>query len=291
MSLTSFARYPLLFGPSPVHPLERLTAHLGGRAALGQTGGLQLRHRVRREQDAQAGVPGRGRTGPGLRHAGLDRRGAVQPHPAGRRGGGPGRAAVCAGAGELGRLAGRGLRQGRQHPAQPARRRRRTAGALGVRHRVQGELGAGAAGRRGVRREAVRDPGRRIRPPARRSRLRRLGLRGGGAGTRAGRLLRHHRGLLGHRFHPGRDDRRLRRARRRGRPASAGTRRGRVGEAGRDPGPGRADRPLDRRGDRARARPARTTRSSSTSATTPGSTASPTRPRWTPCGWPPGTRA
>ena len=28
--VTSFARYPLLFGPSPVHPLERLTAHLGG---------------------------------------------------------------------------------------------------------------------------------------------------------------------------------------------------------------------------------------------------------------------
>jgi 1-aminocyclopropane-1-carboxylate deaminase len=30
MSLTDFARYPLLFGPSPVHKLERLTAHLGG---------------------------------------------------------------------------------------------------------------------------------------------------------------------------------------------------------------------------------------------------------------------
>ena len=30
MSLESFARHPLLFGPSPVHPLERLTAHLGG---------------------------------------------------------------------------------------------------------------------------------------------------------------------------------------------------------------------------------------------------------------------
>ncbi|MCW6009020.1 1-aminocyclopropane-1-carboxylate deaminase [Micromonospora sp. CPCC 205371] len=30
MSLESFDRYPLLFGPSPVHPLERLTAHLGG---------------------------------------------------------------------------------------------------------------------------------------------------------------------------------------------------------------------------------------------------------------------
>ncbi len=30
MSLNEFARYPLLFGPSPVHKLERLTAHLGG---------------------------------------------------------------------------------------------------------------------------------------------------------------------------------------------------------------------------------------------------------------------
>ena len=29
-TLASFPRYPLLFGPSPVHPLERLTAHLGG---------------------------------------------------------------------------------------------------------------------------------------------------------------------------------------------------------------------------------------------------------------------
>jgi 1-aminocyclopropane-1-carboxylate deaminase len=30
MSIDSFARYPLLFGPSPIHPLERLTQHLGG---------------------------------------------------------------------------------------------------------------------------------------------------------------------------------------------------------------------------------------------------------------------
>ena len=29
MKLESFARYPLLFGPSPVHPLQRLSAHLG----------------------------------------------------------------------------------------------------------------------------------------------------------------------------------------------------------------------------------------------------------------------
>jgi 1-aminocyclopropane-1-carboxylate deaminase len=30
MPLSDFDRYPLLFGPSPVHPLDRLTAHLGG---------------------------------------------------------------------------------------------------------------------------------------------------------------------------------------------------------------------------------------------------------------------
>src|ERR1700685_4297580 len=30
MSLNDFPRYPLTFGPSPVHPLERLSAHLGG---------------------------------------------------------------------------------------------------------------------------------------------------------------------------------------------------------------------------------------------------------------------
>ncbi|HVD58849.1 MAG TPA: 1-aminocyclopropane-1-carboxylate deaminase [Thermoleophilaceae bacterium] len=32
MKLGSFARHPLLFGPSPVHRLERLTSHLGGAA-------------------------------------------------------------------------------------------------------------------------------------------------------------------------------------------------------------------------------------------------------------------
>jgi 1-aminocyclopropane-1-carboxylate deaminase len=32
VALGDFPRYPLLFGPSPVHPLERLTAHLGGAA-------------------------------------------------------------------------------------------------------------------------------------------------------------------------------------------------------------------------------------------------------------------
>jgi 1-aminocyclopropane-1-carboxylate deaminase len=30
MALADFPRYPLLFGPSPIHPLDRLTGHLGG---------------------------------------------------------------------------------------------------------------------------------------------------------------------------------------------------------------------------------------------------------------------
>ncbi|EUA60208.1 1-aminocyclopropane-1-carboxylate deaminase [Mycobacteroides abscessus 1948] len=30
MSIHDFARYPLTFGPSPVHPLQRLSSHLGG---------------------------------------------------------------------------------------------------------------------------------------------------------------------------------------------------------------------------------------------------------------------
>lgn len=30
MALSEFPRYPLMFGPSPIHPLDRLTAHLGG---------------------------------------------------------------------------------------------------------------------------------------------------------------------------------------------------------------------------------------------------------------------
>ena len=32
MTLSDFPRYPLLFGPSPVHRLDRLTGHLGGAA-------------------------------------------------------------------------------------------------------------------------------------------------------------------------------------------------------------------------------------------------------------------
>ncbi len=33
-SLDDFARYPLTFGPSPIHPLKRLSAHLGGKVEI-----------------------------------------------------------------------------------------------------------------------------------------------------------------------------------------------------------------------------------------------------------------
>ena len=34
MSLDDFSRIPLLFGPSPVHRLERLSEHLGGEVEI-----------------------------------------------------------------------------------------------------------------------------------------------------------------------------------------------------------------------------------------------------------------
>ncbi|MCM2130265.1 1-aminocyclopropane-1-carboxylate deaminase [Larsenimonas rhizosphaerae] len=34
MSLEDFDKYPLTFGPSPIHPLKRLSEHLGGKVAL-----------------------------------------------------------------------------------------------------------------------------------------------------------------------------------------------------------------------------------------------------------------
>ena len=164
--------------PQPDPPAGAAVRAPGRRENLGQAGGLQLRARLRRQQDPQAGVPGARCAGPGRRHAGLDRRGAVQPHPPGGRGRRPAGPAGPAGPGELGRLARPGQRPGRQHPALPDHGRGRAPGRRGLRHRLQEQLGAGARGRPRRGRHPVRHPGRGLRPPARRPRLRRLGLRG-----------------------------------------------------------------------------------------------------------------
>ena len=96
MKLDSFARYPFLFGPSPVHPLERLSAHLGGARVWAKRddcnsglafGGNKIRKLEYLVADAIAA---------GMRHARLHRRGPVEPHPPGGGGRGPGQGcAVC----------------------------------------------------------------------------------------------------------------------------------------------------------------------------------------------------
>ena len=58
---------------------------------------------------------------------------------------------------------------------------------IGIRQELGGRTRIG----RGERRQALRDSGRRLRPPARRARVRALGRRGGRAGARVRRLLRH----------------------------------------------------------------------------------------------------
>ena len=44
--------YPLLFGPSPIHRLDRLTKHLGGATVWAKR--AQLGARLRREQDGSS---------------------------------------------------------------------------------------------------------------------------------------------------------------------------------------------------------------------------------------------
>ena len=213
MNLDSFPREPLLFGPSPVHPLDRLTRPPRRRAAVGEARRLQLGHRVRRQQDAQARVPRGRRAREGLRHAGLDRRRAVEPHAAG----GGGRRAHRAWSACWSRRAGStGPTSSTTASATsscraswaPTCASSRPASASASRR-----AGSRRCRRRGARRQAVRHPGRRVRPPARRPRLRALGAGAGRAGARAGRLLRHDHRLLGHRLDAGGHDRRLRRAR------------------------------------------------------------------------------
>ena len=86
MSLDDFERYPLTFGPSPVHPLPRLSKHLGG--------GVEI---WAKREDCNSGIAFGGNKvrkleylvpeaiRQGCRHPRLDRRRPVQPHPPGHR--------------------------------------------------------------------------------------------------------------------------------------------------------------------------------------------------------------
>ncbi len=171
MKLDAFARYPFLFGPSPVHPLERLSAHLGGARIWAK------------RDDCNSGLAFGGNKIRKLEYLVAD--------------------AIAQGCDTLVSIGGVQSNHTRQVAAAAARvwmrcvliqeswvdwpdavydrvgniLLSRILGAdvrlvqAGVRDRVQGELGAGARGDRGVRRAAVCDPGRRVGPPPGRPRL------------------------------------------------------------------------------------------------------------------------
>ena len=247
--LEKFERYPLTFGPTHIEKLERLSQHLGGKVeTLRQARGLQFRSRLRRQQAAQARIHHPRCDRLQRRYAGLDRRRAVQPHPHGRGRRGQDRHEVPPGAGKLGAARGRGLRPRRQHPAQPRHGRRRAAGRRRLRHRHPPELGGGDRGREGQGRQALCDPGRRLRAQIWRARLCRLRRRGAGAGEGARLRLRLHRGLHGHRLDPCRHAGRLCQ----GRPRAQGDRHRRLLHPGADQSAGARDRPQHRRARRTR---------------------------------------
>ena len=108
MGLESYARFPLLFGPSPIQPLPRLTKHLGGATLWAK------------REDCNSGYAFGGNKARKLEYLVADALaqgcdtlvsiGGVQSNHTrqvapGR--GRSGRAQVCARAGELGGLAGR----------------------------------------------------------------------------------------------------------------------------------------------------------------------------------------
>jgi 1-aminocyclopropane-1-carboxylate deaminase len=57
VKLESFARVELLFGPSPIHRLERLTQELGGAAVWAKRDDVSSGLAFGGNKDAQAGVP------------------------------------------------------------------------------------------------------------------------------------------------------------------------------------------------------------------------------------------
>ena len=160
-------------------------------------------------QDAQARVPRGRRAGTGLRHAHPDRRGSVEPHPPGGGRGGPHRARLRTGPGELGDWPD--VAYDRVGNIQLSR-------IMALTSASSKPASASASRRAGSRRSPTSRPAvaghTRSRlglgPRARRAWLRKLGDGGRPAGARAGALLRHDRRLLGHGLDPGRHDRRLR---------------------------------------------------------------------------------
>ena len=244
MTLDAFPRHPLLFGPSPVHRLERLTEHLGGATLWAK------------RDDCNSGLAFGGNKTRKLEYLVAD--------------------ALAQGCDTLVSIGGVQSNHTRQVAAAAARTGlgcvlvqeswvdwpdvtydrvgnillsrlmgadvRLVQAGFGIGFKESWEQALADVEAAGGKPYAI--PAGASDHRARRARLRELGARGRGAGARARRVLRHDRRLLGHRQHPGGHDRRLR---------GAGERERRVlgidgsAQAGRDARPGRPDR--------ARARP------------------------------------
>ena len=287
MALSDFPRHPLTFGPSPVHPLRRLSEHLGGAQIWAK------------REDCNAGLAYGGNKTRKLEYLVPD--------------------ALAQGADTLVSIGGYQSNHTRQVAAVAAHlgldcvlvqekwvdwpdALNDRVGNIMLSRIMGAEVRLDAAGF-GIGfkeswEQALEDVRERGGTPyaipagASDHRLGGLGLRplgrgGRGAGARARGLLRHDRGVLGDRLDARRDDRGLRRAG----PAAP---RGRYRRERQDPGDpraGRADRPGHRRADRARPRPAHR-RDHRRSRAGPGtSTASPSSPRSTRSGSPANSRA
>ena len=252
MRLQEFPRHPLTFGPSPVHPLERLTAHLGGASVWAK------------REDVSSGLAYGGNKTRKLEYIvpdalakGADTLVSIGGYQSNHT------RQVAAVAAHLG-LGCRLVQEKWVDWDDPVNDKvgnillSRIMGAdvrldphgfdIGIRQSWEEAIDEVEA----ARRYAVPDPGRRVRAPARRPRLRQLGLRGRRAGGAARGLLRHDRGLHGHRLDARRDDRRIRGARGPDRPPAPRARHRRLGHAREDARPGRADRAQHRGPHRAR---------------------------------------
>ena len=186
MSLADFERVPLTFGPSPVHRLERLSAHLGGEVEIWA-----------KREDCNSGLAYGGNKVRKLEYLAADALaqgcdtlvsiGGVQSNHTRQ---------VAAVAAHL----GLGCVLVQEHWVEwpdvvydkvgnillsRLHGRRRAARSGRLRHRDPAELAGGAGVGARAWRQAVSDPGRSVRPSARRPRLRALGRRGGRAGARA----------------------------------------------------------------------------------------------------------
>ena len=289
MGLDDFPRVPLLFGPSPVHPLPRLSAALGGGVEIWAKredcnsgiafGGNKVRkleylvaEALAQGCDTLVSIGGvqsnhtRQVTGVAC-HLGL-KAVTVQEHWVDW----PDPIYDVVGNVQLTRIMGGDVRLD-------------DAGFdIGVRDSwkaaLESVIAAGGT--------AVPDPRRRLRPSARRTRLRQLGAGGGRPGGRARRVLRPRRRVHGHRLDARRHDRRVR-ARGPRRPPRHRHRC--VEDAGADGRPGHPHRQRHRRQDRRRTGPLRPTRSPSSTGTPARATASPTSRRSRRSTSPPGPRA